>query len=66
MTQEQFMFIMAITAFKEANNRTFPTWTDVLEVIRKLGYRKTNESEIDLSNRVNDWTEPPDAASGVD
>ena len=46
MNQEQFLFLVAINAFKEANGRTFPTWTDVLEVVRKLGYRKTLPSEI--------------------
>ena len=65
MTQEQFMFLVAIDAFKEANGRTFPTWTDVLEVVRKLGYRKTLSSELALSDRVSDWTEEPDAESGV-
>jgi hypothetical protein len=65
MTQEQFMFILAIDTFKRVNNKTFPTWTDVLEVIRKLGYRKTMPSELNLGNRSEDWTERPDAASGV-
>jgi hypothetical protein len=65
MTQEQFMFLLAINAFKEANGRTFPTWTDVLEVIRKLGYRKTLPSELDLGHRGADWTEEPDADGGV-
>jgi len=40
-TDEQFLFVMAIDAFKRANQKTFPTWTEVLEVIRRLGYRKT-------------------------
>ena len=65
MTQEQFMFLVAIDAFKEANGRTFPTWTDVLEVVRKLGYRKTLSSELVLSDRVSDWIEEPNAESGV-
>lgn len=65
MTQEQFLFLLAITAFKEANGRTFPTWTDVLEVIRKLGYRKTLPSELDLGHQASDWTEEPDAKGGV-
>jgi len=41
MNREQFLFLMAIDAFKKANGKTFPSWTDVLEVIRLLGYRKT-------------------------
>ena len=64
MTQEQFLFVMAIDAFKRVNGKTFPTWTDVLEVIRKLGYRKTMASELSL-NQVEDWTEAPDTPSGV-
>ncbi len=65
MTAEQFMFVMAVDAFKRVNDKTFPTWTDVLEIVRKLGYRKTMPSELNLGNRVEDWTERPDAASGV-
>ena len=65
MTQEQFMFVMAIDSFKRVNGLTFPTWTEILEVIRKLGYRKIMASELNLGSRVEDWTERPDAPSGV-
>jgi hypothetical protein len=66
MTREQFNFILAIDTFKRVNGKSFPTWTDVLEVIRKLGYRKTMNSELELGSRAHeDWTERPDAASGV-
>jgi hypothetical protein len=66
MTQEQFMFLTAIDTFKRVNGKTFPSWTDVLEVVRKLGYRKTQPSELNLGSRVEDWTERPDAPSGTD
>ena len=65
MTQEQFLFVMAIDAFKRVNAKTFPSWTDVLEVIRKLGYRKTMPTELNLGERAEDWTERPDAPCGV-
>lgn len=65
MTQEQFLFILAIDTFKRVNEKNFPTWTDVLEVIRKLGYRKTMPSELKLGSRAEDWTERPDGPSGV-
>jgi len=65
MTSEQFLFVMAIDAFKRANEKTFPSWTDVLEVIRKLGYRKTMPSELSLGGRAEDWTERPDAPANV-
>lgn len=64
MTTEQFLFLMAVEAFKKANNRMFPTWTDVLEVIRLLGYRKTMPSELNLTS-AEDWHEPADAPSNV-
>ena len=43
MTDEQLEFIMAIDEYKRVNNRPFPTWTEVLEVIKLLGYRKVAE-----------------------
>ena len=60
MSQEQFLFIKAVDAYKRVNNRPYPTWTEVLEVLRKLGYRKTTDMTLDLPG-VEDWTEPPDA-----
>ncbi len=60
MTGEQFLFIKAIDAYKRVNNRPYPTWTEVLEVIRKLGYRKTAGMTLDLPG-AEDWTEAPDA-----
>jgi len=65
MSREQYTFLMAIDAFKRVNHKTFPTWTDVLEVVRKLGYRKTMPSELSLGDTVQDWTEKPTAASNV-
>ena len=59
-TDEQFLFVMAIEAFKRANQKSFPTWTEVLEVMRRLGYRKTQAMELNLPN-VTDWIEPADA-----
>jgi hypothetical protein len=63
MSKEQFMFLMAIDAFKRANGKGFPSWSDVLEVVRKLGYRKTMASELNLGGRVEDWRERADAPS---
>ncbi len=43
MSDEQFEFLMAIDEYKKQNARPFPTWTEVLEVIKALGYRKVAE-----------------------
>ena len=60
MTPEQFLFIKAIDAYKRVNQRPFPTWTEVLEVIRKLGYRKTAEMQLEIPG-AEDWVEEADA-----
>jgi hypothetical protein len=65
MNKEQFMFLMAIDAFKRVNGKSFPSWTDVLEVVRKLGYRKTMPSELNLGGRAEDWRERADAPSNT-
>ncbi len=64
MNTEQFLFLMAIDAFKKSNDRMFPTWTDVLEVIRLLGYRKTMPSELNLP-AAEDWLERSDSPANV-
>lgn len=66
MTQEQQMFLHAIDTFKRVNEVSFPTWTDVLEVVRRLGYRKTMSSELNLGARIEDWCESSEGPSGVD
>lgn len=43
MTEEQFVFIHAINEYKKLNNTPFPTWTEVLDVIKYIGYRKVAE-----------------------
>ncbi len=50
MSGEQFEFIMAIETYKKANKKMFPTWTEVLEVIRQLGYRKVLARNVKLAN----------------
>jgi hypothetical protein len=65
MNKEQFMFLMAIDTFKRVNGKGFPSWSDVLEVVRKLGYRKTMASELNLGGRCEDWRERSDAPSNT-
>ena len=50
MTDEQFEFVMAVDTYKRLNKRPFPTWTEVLEVVKQLGYRKVAASTIRLPN----------------
>ena len=50
MTVEQFEFVMAIETYKKVNKKMFPTWTEVLEVMQQLGYRKVMVRNISLEN----------------
>ena len=45
MSDEQFEFLMAIDEYKRKNTSPFPSWTEVLEVIKALGYRKVAEPQ---------------------
>jgi hypothetical protein len=40
ITGELLQFIMAIDEYKRVNDRPFPSWSEVFEIIRYLGYRK--------------------------
>ena len=48
MNPEQFEFVMAIEAYKKVNHRLYPTWTEVLEVVQQLGYRKVSPRQVQL------------------
>jgi hypothetical protein len=43
---EEIIFMKAMDQYKRANRRPFPTWSEVLEVLRSLGYRKTAEATV--------------------
>jgi len=40
ITGELLEFIMAIDHYKKLNDRPFPTWSEVFEIVQYLGYRK--------------------------
>ena len=42
-SEEEIAFMKAMDQYKRDNRRPFPTWSEVLEVLRALGYRKVAE-----------------------
>ena len=40
MTDDLLEFVMAVDEYKRTNKRPFPSWSEVFEVMRYLGYRK--------------------------
>ena len=39
-SDDEIAFMKAMDLYKRANRRPFPTWSEVLEVLHALGYRK--------------------------
>ena len=61
MNSHQFEFVMAIETYKKVNRRMYPTWTEILEVVSQLGYRKVKPRNITLDN-----VPEPELFDGVD
>lgn len=47
---ELLEFIMAIDEYKRVNERPFPSWSEVFEIIHYLGYRKVAERADHINN----------------
>ena len=43
-TDEEITFMRAMDQYKRDSRRPFPTWSEVLEVLYSLGYRKVAET----------------------
>ncbi len=40
ITGELLEFVMAIDEYKRINDRPFPSWSEIFEIVQYLGYRK--------------------------
>jgi len=63
MSDEQFEFLMAIQEYKNKNAKPFPTWTEVLEVIKALGYRKVAEPQPLKKSKKGSKRDKPSSAA---
>ena len=50
LTDEEIAFMKAMDDYKRKSGRQFPTWSEVLEVLRSLGYRQVAEP-VEISGR---------------
>jgi hypothetical protein len=50
-TRAELEFMLAMNEYKKRSGRNFPTWSEVLEVLRGLGYEKVaaDRAEIDVN-----------------
>ena len=53
LEQERTEFLRAIDRYKRKTGKTFPTWTEVLEVIRSIGW--VSQARLDLDARRNEF-----------
>ena len=51
---DEIEFMKAMDQYKRENRRPFPTWSEVLEVLRAMGYRRVAEPTVmpGLSNTL--------------
>jgi hypothetical protein len=58
-TDDEIEFMQALDAYKRASGRMFPTCSEVLEVIRGLGYQKVPQTDGPAAvAQTNDATDP--------
>ena len=50
-SEDESEFMKTMDRYKRENRRPFPTWSEVLEVLRSMGYRKVAET-TDIPRRV--------------
>jgi hypothetical protein len=47
LEQERLEFLRAMDRYKRKTGKTFPTWTEVLEVLRSIGWVSPAKLELD-------------------
>ncbi len=50
-TKAETEFMLAMNEYKRQSGRMFPTWSEVLEVLRDLGYEKIDRRMMDDRGR---------------
>lgn len=49
---EEMEFMQAIETYKRDFRRPFPTWSEILEVVKAMGYRRVSEPTEIVANRA--------------
>lgn len=51
-TDEEIEFMQALDAYKRANGRMFPTCSEILEVIRDMGYVRMPQEDVPADDKA--------------
>ena len=55
MAADELEFIKAIDDFKRKNQRPFPSWREVLSILKDLGYQKTGDLSTETDGTSYDF-----------
>jgi hypothetical protein len=45
LSSEELQFIKAVEKYKSENNKYFLSWTEVLKIVKELGYKKVSKKQ---------------------
>jgi hypothetical protein len=62
ITAEEWVFIQAITAYQRRHRKKFLAWSEVLQVVHSLGYRRISLTEPNESCPSSATPTPPSAS----
>ena len=74
ITAEEFVFLKAMERYQRTNHRRYPTWREVLFVLKSLGYRKVHRADaieleclypLEKSQARSDAADPSDITCDV-
>lgn len=63
---DEIEFMRAMDDYKRASGRMFPTCSEVLEVIRSLGYHKLSDDQVDQLGIAFDTQDHEEMVDGVE
>ena len=52
LTQDELEFARAMEKFKKAGSKPFPSWSEVLKVLKELGYRRSEQVRRKKSDKT--------------
>lgn len=64
-SDDEIQFMQALDAYKRANGRMFPTCSEILEVIRSLGYVRLQTGDLTAAVPVAAETAPSPAETAL-
>ena len=65
-SEDEIEFMQAMDAYKRANGRMFPTCSEILEVLRGLGYERVDDRSVSETDTVSEMDAETDAVADAE